>query len=82
MSIDDVAGIVAFGSKIGLAWSNQYDESGKSGYYFATHTDGDPDGAWQPDNIVLGSSMANDHINLKADSEGGSSPLLRPDATV
>jgi hypothetical protein len=70
VSIDDVSGIVAFGSKIGLAWSNQYDESGKSGYYFATHTDGEPDGAWQPDNIVLGSSMANDHINLKADSEG------------
>jgi hypothetical protein len=70
MSIDDVSGIVAFGSKIGLAWSNQYDESGKAGYYFATHADGDPDGAWQPDNIVLGSPMANDHINLKADSEG------------
>src|SRR5918995_6802981 len=70
VSIDDVSGIIAFGSKIGLAWSNQYDESGKSGYYFATHTDGDPDGAWQPDNIVLGSPMANDHINLKADSEG------------
>jgi len=31
VSIDDVLGIVAFGSKIGLAWSNQYDESGKSG---------------------------------------------------
>src|SRR5215213_6665423 len=70
VSIDDVSGIVAFGSQIGLAWSNQYDESGRSGYYFATHTDGEPDGAWQPDNIVLGSSMANDHINLKADSEG------------
>jgi hypothetical protein len=70
VGIDDVSGIVAFGSKIGLAWSNQYDESGKSGYYFATHTDGGADDAWQPDNIVLGSPMANDHINLKADSEG------------
>jgi hypothetical protein len=70
VSIDDVSGIVAFGSKIGLAWSNQYDESGKSGYYFATHTDGEPDGAWQPDNLVLGAPMANDHINIKADSEG------------
>jgi hypothetical protein len=70
VSIDDVSAIVAFGSKIGLAWSNQYDESGKSGYYFATRTDGDPDSAWQPDNIVLGSPMANDHINLRADSEG------------
>jgi hypothetical protein len=70
VSIDDVSGIVAFGSKIGLAWSNQYDESGKSGYYFATHTDGEPDSAWQPDNLVLGAPMANDHISIKADSEG------------
>jgi hypothetical protein len=70
VSIDDVSSIVAFGSNIGLGWSNQYDESGKSGYYFATHTDGEPDGAWQPDNLVLGSPMANDHITLKADSEG------------
>src|ERR671916_1318738 len=70
VGIDDVSGIVAFGSKIGLAWSNQYDESGKSGYYFATHTDGEPASAWQPDNLVLGAPMANDHINIKADSEG------------
>src|SRR5215216_1830027 len=70
MSIDDVSGIVAFGSKIGLAWSNQYDESGKAGYYFATHTDGEPDDTWRQDNPVMGAGMANDHLNLKADSEG------------
>jgi hypothetical protein len=70
VSIDDVAGIVAFGSKIGLMWGNQHDESGKSGYYFAIHDDGDPDETWQPDNPVMGAGMANDHINLKADSEG------------
>jgi hypothetical protein len=70
VSIDDVSAIVAFGSKIGLMWGNQYDESGKSGYYFAMHEDGEPDDAWRQDNPVMGAGMANDHINLKADSEG------------
>jgi hypothetical protein len=71
VSPDDVSSIVAFGSQVGLMWSNQYDESGMSGYYFATHADGEPDdGAWRPDNPVLGESMANDHLNAKADSEG------------
>src|SRR5215211_7115554 len=70
VSIDDVSAIVAFGSKIGLAWSNQSDESGKSGYYFAIHDDGEPDDTWRQDNPVMGADMANDHINLKADSEG------------
>jgi hypothetical protein len=70
VSSDDVSGIVAFDSKIGLMWGNQYDESGKSGYYFAIHLDGEPDDTWRQDNPVMGAGMANDHINLKADSEG------------
>ncbi len=67
---DDVSGVVAFGSQVGLAWGNQNDESGKSGYYFATHEDGAPDDEWRPDNPVAGPEWANDHLNLKADSEG------------
>src|SRR5918998_1668989 len=67
---DDVSGVVAFGSKIGLMWGNQYDESGQSGYHFAIHEDGEPDDTWRPDNPVMGAGMANDHISLKADSEG------------
>src|SRR5918996_5857014 len=70
VSSDDVSAIVAFGSKIGLMWGNQYDESGKSGYYFAIHEDGEPDDKWRQDNPVMGAGMANDHQNLKADSEG------------
>jgi hypothetical protein len=70
VSSDDVSGIVAFGSKIGLMWGNQYDESGLSGYYFATHADGEPDDTWRLDKRVPGAGAANDHINLKADSEG------------
>lgn len=67
---DDVSGIVAFGSQVGLAWSNQNDEGGKSGSYFATHDNGTPDDEWQPDGIVKGAGWANDHLNLKTDSEG------------
>jgi hypothetical protein len=67
---DDVSAIVAFGSQIGLMWGSQYDEGGQAGYHFATHEDGAPDDEWRSDNPVLKSSMSNDHINLKADSEG------------
>jgi hypothetical protein len=70
VSSDDISAIVAFGSNIGLMWSNQYDESGRSGYYFAIHHVGESDDTWREDNPVVGAGMANDHINLKADSEG------------
>jgi hypothetical protein len=70
VSTDDVSSVVAFGSKIGLMWGNQYDESGNSGYYFAVHEDGEPDDAWREDNPVMGAATVNDHINLRADSKG------------
>jgi hypothetical protein len=70
VSSDDVSGIVAFDSQIGLMWGNQYDESGLSGYHFAIHADGEPDDVWRSDNPILGPKWANDHVNLKADSEG------------
>src|ERR671912_2974896 len=70
VTTDDVSSVVAFGDKIGLMWGNQYDESGKSGYYFAEHEDGEPDDAWREDNPIMGARNVNDHINLKADSEG------------
>jgi hypothetical protein len=70
VSTDDVSSVVAFGSRIGLMWGSQYDESGNSGYYFAVHEDGEPDDAWREDNPIMGARNVNDHINLKADSEG------------
>ena len=71
VSSDDVSSIVAFGDRIGLMWGNQYDESGLAGYHFAIHDNGDPDDEWRSDNPpVQGSGTANDHINIKADSEG------------
>jgi hypothetical protein len=70
VSADDVSGVVAFGSKIGLMWGSQYDESGQSGYHFATHSTGQPDDEWRSDNPTMGPGVSNDHLNLKADSEG------------
>ena len=67
---DDVSTVVAIGDEIGLAWSNQNDESGNAGFYFATHQNGAPDDAWRSDNPVQGSKWANDHLNVKTDSEG------------
>ena len=67
---DDVATVVAMGSQVGLAWSNQYDEGGNAGFFFATHDDGAPDDSWQSDNPVQGPGWANDHLNVKTDSEG------------
>ena len=67
---DDVSVVIAFDSQIGLMWSSQYDESGMAGYHFASHKDGDPDEKWRSDNPVLKSAMTNDHINIKADSDG------------
>jgi hypothetical protein len=68
---DDVSSIVAFDSrtaapKIGLMWSNQADDA----VYFATHRDGEPNDAWRSETVVRGPGMVNDHINLKADSDG------------
>ena len=38
---------------------------------FAVHQDGDPVGTWStPEEAVAGRKMADDHINLKADSKG------------
>ena len=70
VSTDDVSGVVAFGSQIGLMWGNQYDESGQAGYHFAVHDDGEPDDVWRSDNPAMGARISNDHLNLKADSEG------------
>ena len=39
VSSDDISAVVAFGSQIGVMWSNQLDDA----MYFATHTDGEDD---------------------------------------
>ncbi len=59
---DDISAVVAFDSKVGVMWSNQTNEA----MYFATHSDGAPDGAWQLQTANEGPGIADDHINLKS----------------
>lgn len=65
---DDVSSIIAFGGdKIGLFWSNQSAEKD----FLAVHRDADADTTWQaPEVAYAGSDVADDHMNLKADSSG------------
>jgi PKD repeat protein len=83
---DDISSVIAFNGRIGVLWSNQADQKD----YFASRADSDnPDTAtWTAETALSGSSQADDHVNLKADSAGqvyavvktslsGSNPLIR-----
>lgn len=68
---DDIAALAAFGgNKIGVMWSNQNDKK----MYFAFRNDSDPHTTWQPREAALVDAtlidIADDHINLKAASDG------------
>jgi hypothetical protein len=58
---DDLSSIVAFRGQVGVMWSDQ--ETGA--FRFAIHKDSDPDSTWTTENALAGSSIADDHINLK-----------------
>jgi PKD repeat protein len=69
LTVDDNSSLVHFGSKIGVMWSNQ--NVGVDGFYFAVHNDGDLDSVWQPtESAALGDRVADDHISMKATSDG------------
>ena len=64
---DDISSVIAFaGGKIGVMWSNQ----NAAADYFAVHSDSDLDSTWSVETALQGSGMADDHINLKADTSG------------
>jgi PKD repeat protein len=66
---DDNSGLVAFGDRVGVMWSNQTVAS--FGMWFAEHVDGQPDTAWEPGRAAIqGSGSADDHMNLHADRSG------------
>jgi len=70
---DDISSLVRFGgNKIGVMWSNT--TAGVGQMRFSFHTDGAPVGTWSATESVLGGptapKLADDHINLKADSSG------------
>ena len=63
VSADDISGVVAFDSQIGVMWSNQVDDA----MYFATHADGDPDNVWQESRTAIqGPKTADDHISIRS----------------
>jgi hypothetical protein len=69
VAADDIAGIIAFDGKIGVFWSDQVADR----FYLAVHTDGDAvtdPAAWSQEIALEGNRMADDHMNLKATSDG------------
>jgi PKD repeat protein len=79
LSSDDISSLVAFGgSKVGVMWSNQKRDS----IFFAVHLDGQPPSKWRPVEIALGRPFRpDDHINVKADSEGRVLAVVRTHRT-
>ena len=76
LDLDDISSVVAFGTagdgKIGVMWSDQ-DLAARVNdkMYFAWHSDSDAvDTNWTTEVALSGTSSADDHINLKADSSG------------
>jgi Ca2+-binding RTX toxin-like protein len=70
---DDISSLVRFGgNKVGVVWSNT--TVGVGQMRFNSHTDGQPLGTWLGQEAILGGptnpKLADDHINLKADSSG------------
>jgi len=66
VTIDDVGSVVHFGgNKLGVMWSDQV----AFAYWFSYHVDGDPDTVWSPA-VALLAGIGDDHINLKAASDG------------
>jgi hypothetical protein len=60
---DDISAVVAFGTSIGVMWSNQADQK----MYFAEHPDCGSDADWTRSTAYdQGPKSADDHINLKS----------------
>jgi Ca2+-binding RTX toxin-like protein len=69
---DDISSVIRFGNEVGVMWSNT--RTGVGEMRFSSHADTDPLDTWSGTETVLGGStapkLADDHINLKADSSG------------
>lgn len=66
VNADDISSIIAFtdatGPAIGVGFTRQ---TAPTGHYFAVHRDGAPDSSWTIEGALVGSNLADDHINLK-----------------
>src|SRR5581483_289773 len=66
-SVDDDAAVEKIaGGKVGIFWSNQHTTS----FYFSTHIDGHPATEWTQELVGQGTSLADDHFNMKVASDG------------
>ncbi|PWB67958.1 hypothetical protein C3F09_12555, partial [candidate division GN15 bacterium] len=70
---DDICTVVAFAGKIGVLWSNQNTQR----FGFKYHVDGADPSSWSSDEVPasqsalsVGLGMADDHLNIKAGSDG------------
>jgi len=64
---DDISAIVAFGTNVGVVWTDQLGQR----VCFRTHKDVDLPTVWQSLEIVRsGFGCVDDHINMKADAHG------------
>jgi hypothetical protein len=68
---DNTASIVAFGSSVGLYWTDKH-SAGASSAFFAVHPNGsDPVTGWlSPETVTSGTNAVENQSNLKADSTG------------
>jgi trimeric autotransporter adhesin len=67
ISTDDISSIIAFGgNQLGIMWSDQTRQQ----MHFAVHRDGTSVTSWTDEIALSGPTMADDHINLKADPAG------------
>jgi len=63
----DVAAVAAFKGHAGVLWCHQKAHR----LLFRAHADGEPAGRWGPEEVVADAlGVANDHVNLAADSAG------------
>ena len=58
---DDLSAIIAFGSSVGVMYSDQASRR----FWFAIHDDADPDDLWRLEDATATLSSVDDHINLK-----------------
>ncbi len=62
---DDIAGIVAFGSKVGVMWADQL--AVNDGFWFSVHDANPATGNWSAaESAYTGAGVGDDHVNLKA----------------
>jgi hypothetical protein len=68
VSDDDISAIIAFGSSVGVMWSQQNPAGNQTFFYFATHADTEADDTkWSTRQASAqgNEKFAEDHINLK-----------------